>query len=129
MKNILRPLPALLLAIASTALSGATPAQAPLLDTIAQAVRDDPAWASPLRGNVTLPETAAALPALAGRLDLTSARITWRSSDPKTITDTDRGRGADVIRKGAVIRGKADRPVRLTATVSLAGHAPRAVPM
>ena len=129
MKNILRPLPALLLAIASTALSGATPAQDPLLDTIAQALRDDPAWASPLRGNVTLPETAAALPALAGRLDLTSARITWRSSDPKTITDTDRGRGADVIRKGAVIRGKADRPVRLTATISLAGHAPRAVPI
>ncbi len=76
-------------------------------------------FAAPLRGNVTLPDDASALSGLSNSRSIGKARITWRSSDPATISDTDIGRGHDVIRKGRVTRGPRDRRIRLTATVVL----------
>jgi GH43 family beta-xylosidase len=129
MNDTMRAPRAVLVAMAAATLGGAAPASDPRVEAIAQALRTDPALAAPLHGNVTLPETAAALPALANRPDLAGARIAWRSSDPATISDADRGSDADAVRKGVVRRGATDRRVRLTATVTLPGGQPATIPL
>lgn len=123
------PLGRLVCALAGMALVGAAPAADPLADAIAKVLRSDPAFAAPLRGNVTLPDDASALSGLSNSRSIGKARITWRSSDPATISDTDIGRGHDVIRKGRVTRGPRDRRIRLTATVVLPDHRPVSVPI
>jgi GH43 family beta-xylosidase len=129
MNHMLRTPRVLLLALAGTVLRGAAPAADPLADAVAQALRTDPVLLAPIRGNVTLPDTLAAVPALADRPEAAAARIAWRSSDRATISDTDRGSGGDAVRKGVVTRGAADRRVRLTATVTAPGHHAFDVPL
>lgn len=122
----LRTLP---LPMAIIALGGAAPATDPQRDTIAAALRDQLSLAGPIRGSLTLPDSTAELPALAARPDVTGARITWRSSDAKVISATDKRHGKDVVRKGFVSRGRTDRRVRLTATVTLPDRRPIVVPL
>ncbi|ESQ83626.1 hypothetical protein ABENE_20150 [Asticcacaulis benevestitus DSM 16100 = ATCC BAA-896] len=55
--------------------------------------------------------------------------IIWRSSDRSTITDTDRGFGKDIIRKGTVKRGLKDKVVRLTAIINVPGEKPVSFPI
>ncbi|WP_230482263.1 family 43 glycosylhydrolase [Sphingomonas sp. Leaf21] len=124
MNGALRPL-----SIVCLALTAAAPAADPATDAVAQALRNQPAFASPVRGNLTLPDDASTLTGLADVRDPGHARISWRSSDPAVISDADRGRGADIVRKGRVTRGRADRRVRLTATVAMPGHASVSVPI
>lgn len=124
--RFLRILP---LAVAVLPLGGAAPAPDPLRDTIASALRDALSLAKPIRGSLFLPDSTAELPLLADRPDMTGARITWRSSDPKRISATDHRHGGDGVRKGFVTRDKADRHVRLTATVTLPGRRPIDVPL
>ncbi len=50
-------------------------------------------------------------------------------SDPKVISATDKRHGKDVVRKGFVSRGRTDRRVRLTATVTLPDRRPIDVPL
>ena len=123
------PLGAMVYALAGMALIGAAPAVDPLTDAIAKALRSDPAFAAPLRGNVTLPDDASALSGLPNIPNIGKARITWRSSDPAVISDADMRHGPDVIRKGRVTRGAGDRRIRLTATVALPDRQPVSVPI
>lgn len=124
-----RPLKIISLAVVGAVLIGSAPPADPLTDAIARALRSDPAFEGPIRGNVTLPDDPSAIPGLPDGPNFGEARITWRSSDPAVISDTDKVRGADVVRKGLVTRGRTDRRLRLTATVSLPGRSPVAVPI
>ncbi|MEG3089896.1 family 43 glycosylhydrolase [Sphingomonas sp. PB1R3] len=123
------PLSLIIIAASGLALAGAAPVVDSTTAAIAQALRGDPAFAAPIRGNITLPDNASALTGLPRNADTAAARIAWHSSNPAVISDTDRGRGADVVRKGVVMRGAVDQRIRLTATVSLPGHRPLAVPV
>lgn len=129
MNKIWRPVSMIVLTASGLALTAAAPANDAIVDVVVQAIRHDPAFAAPILGNITLPGDASALNGLSGNAKTADARITWHSSDPAMISDTDRGRGPDAVLKGAVNRGAADRRVRLTATVSLPGHRPVAVPI
>ncbi len=129
MNGTLRLLAVFLLATAGIASAGAARSADPLAVAVADALRADVALSTPVRSNVTLPDTAADIPALALRSNAASARIAWHSSDPATISDTDRGRGTDIIRKGFVTRAPTDRRVRLDATITVPGHQPHVVPL
>ncbi|WP_343525536.1 family 43 glycosylhydrolase [Sphingomonas sp.] len=129
MDGLVRYLHILLTPIAAVALSGAVPEADPQAEAIARALRENPAFTAPIRGNITLPETTAELGPSVGGQPLPMARIGWHSSDTATMTDTDRGIGADVLRKGKVTRGATDRKVRLTATVAMPGRRPFRVPI
>ncbi len=129
MNDTLRTPRVVLLAMAAAVLTGASHPADPLAAAVAEALRTDPAFTAPLRGNVTLPDSAVALSSLADRPDVAGAHIAWKSSHPATISDADRGSGADTVRKGVVTRGATDRRVRLTATVTLPGRRPLPVPL
>lgn len=104
-----------------------TIAQSPSADvtrTIADRLRHDPVLNAPLRGSITLPETAADLSDTAPMAGTENVSIGWRSSDPAILSDRDRGKGEDIVRKGAVRRGDRDQMVRLTATITAPGAAP-----
>ena len=108
-----------------------TIAQSPSADvtrTIADRLRHDPVLNAPLRGSITLPETAADLSDTAPMAGTENVSIGWRSSDPAILSDRDRGKGEDIVRKGAVRRGDRDQMVRLTATITAPGAAPVTVP-
>ncbi|MBE5859834.1 MAG: hypothetical protein E7301_06880 [Butyrivibrio sp.] len=62
--------------------------------------------ADDIRGNITLPDNGK-----------NGSVITWKSSNPDVITDTDDGN----FKKGVVTRGSADENVVLTATLELGG--------
>ncbi len=94
-----------------------TIAQSPSADvtrTIADRLRHDPVLNAPLRGSITLPETAADLSDTAPIAGTENVSIGWRSSDPALLSDLYRGQGEDIVRKGAVRRGDRDQMVRLT---------------
>ncbi len=118
MNKIWRPVRMIVLTASGLALTEAAPANDAIMGAVVQALRRDPAFAAPILGNITLPGDASALNGLSGNAKTADVRITWHSSDPAMISDTDRGRGPDAVLKGAVKRGAADRRVRLTATVS-----------
>ncbi|WP_260928721.1 glycoside hydrolase family 43 protein [Novosphingobium sp. 9] len=104
-------------------------ATAALALRVADAIRNDPALSAPIRGSITLYDTGAAIPSLADVEGAGAARITWRSSAPAILSDTDRRNGADVVRKGVVTRGSRDRAVTLTATITVPGSKPIRVPL
>jgi len=121
------------LALATPMLATYTPTIAQTSSTnlarsVADALRRDPALATPLLGSVTLPDTAADLPAFAAMPGAQDVSIRWQSSDPSILSDTDRGGGDDVIRKGAVRRDARDHRVRLTARITAPGVRPVVVP-
>ncbi len=124
---------ALAIACAATPLSAvggggpvASPAATPasVADAVATALRANPALAEPVRGSVTLYDNGAEIPATAMLADAARATIRWRSSKPRVLSDRDAGSGENIVRKGMVVRGAADTPVRLTATVTMPGAAP-----
>lgn len=129
MRQALRPLSMIVLAASGLASAGAVPMGDPTVEAVARALRDDPAFAAPILGNITLADDASTLTGLPSDTDRTTVRIAWHSSDPAIISDTDRGQGADAVRKGVVRRGVTDRTVRLTATVSRPGRSPLTVPI
>ncbi|WP_307448635.1 immunoglobulin-like domain-containing protein [Microbacterium proteolyticum] len=98
-------------------------AQAELARAVADAVAADPALASPIRGNVTLPTNGADVDATKNRAGASNATITWASSNEAVISSVDTGTAPNVIAKGAVVRPAADTQVTLTATVTVPGAA------
>lgn len=90
---------------------------------VAEALRNLDLFKAPVRGSLTLPATGAE----AGVAGAQAVTITWRSSNRAVISDADRKVGQDVVAKGAVTRGAADTPVRLTATVAAKSARPVAV--
>jgi putative cell wall-binding protein len=98
-----------------------------LAQAVVEALKASPTLASPVLGSVSLPETGAELPTLAGTASAGSATITWSSSSP-AISTADTGSGENVVKKGSVTRTDADTTVTLTATVSVPGTADRQVP-
>lgn len=100
----------------------AQPVAAGVTQRVADALRRLPTLNAPLRGSITLPDTAADLRELGGAPE--NVFIRWRSSNASILSDTDRGTGEDIVRKGAVRRDGVDRRVRLTATITAPGAAP-----
>ena len=100
-----------------------------LAHRVADAIRRDPALTAPIWGSITLPDTAADLATTSDDPQARLVTIGWRSSAPAILSDRDRGRGEDRVRKGVVHRGPTDRQVRLTATVTAPGAAPIMVPL
>ncbi|ADU14324.1 family 43 glycosylhydrolase [Asticcacaulis excentricus] len=113
----------------ATGVSATATTPADLARTVAEALRNDPAFASPIRGSLTLFGSGEDIDALKGVAGAQAVSITWRSSDRTTISDTDKTVGRDVIRKGAVKRANVDKTVRLTATVTVAGVKSLTVPI
>jgi GH43 family beta-xylosidase len=118
-----------LIAVAGIASAGSADSADPLVNAVAEALRADDALSAPIHGNVTLPDTAADIPTLALRSNVAGARIAWHSSNSATVSDTDRGRDTDIVRKGFVTRAATDRRVRLDATITVPGHQPHVVPL
>jgi GH43 family beta-xylosidase len=100
-----------------------------LAKAVADAIRADPVWKTPVRGNVTLAETGNELPGMRDRAGAGEIAIRWHSSNAAVLSDTDRRDRDDVIRKGVVRRGATDQQVRLTATITPPGSASIAVPL
>jgi hypothetical protein len=96
-------------------------AQAELARAVADAVAADPALASPIRGNVTLPTNGADVDATKNRAGASNATIAWASSNEAVISSIDKGTAPNIVAKGAVARPAADTQVTLTATVTVPG--------
>ncbi|RXD07604.1 glycoside hydrolase family 43 [Sphingomonas sp. UV9] len=99
------------------------------VDAVVRAIRADPVWKEPIRGNVALPDTGAELDGVATVAGLETVKIRWRSSNGSAVSDADRRNGKDVIRKGTVTRGAANARVRLEAIVTAEGSSPVTVPI
>jgi uncharacterized protein YjdB len=86
---------------------------------VADALASRPSLTGDVRGSITLPDSGAEVGVDFGSSLADDAAITWSSSDPAVISDTDQGQDPNVVRKGSVTRGSVDGTVTLTATVRL----------
>jgi len=99
------------------AVPGSEPEEA--VREVADSLTASPSLTGDVRGSLTLPDSGAELGVDFSSSLAEDAEISWTSSDPDVITDTDQGQAPNVVRKGSVTRGSVDRTITLTATVRL----------
>lgn len=100
---------------------------AEVADQLVAALTESPTFAGDILGSITLPESGLDVPAVEDLYLADQATITWTSSHPELISDTDAGTAPDVVKMGSVDRPQADTEVVLTAMVAVPGVEDREV--